>query len=224
MKRTFALTAAAGAGPVGMALLSVALLLPGAPPRTDQPVAEIAHMLATEHVEFALSTFLAGLGLLAICIFAASLYRFMAEADRRLAGLAAAMALVAGVVLIVVGMGVLSGLTLHPLDATAGELAVVRAATDTGNVIIGLAKFAFAGMILCVIVGAPGITGTTLRATGAIAAVVLLCSALPPLLAAGGVGQFGGALDLVGSGLALLWVLAFSLVVAGGVPRSTPAT
>jgi hypothetical protein len=216
MARTFAF-----AGPVGVVLLAVALLLPGAPVRTDQPVAEIARMLATQRISFALSIFLAGLGLLAFCIFAASLYRFMASADRRLAGLAAAVAMVSGVLLIVVGMSAFSGLTLNPVYATAGELAVVRAAADTGNVIIGLAKFAFAGMILCVIAGAPNIAGTTMRITGAVAAVVLLCSALPPLLSAGGIGQFGGALDLIGSGLALLWILAFSLVVAAGVQQLT---
>lgn len=216
MKRTFAL-----AGPVGVVLLAVALLLPGAPVRTDQPVTEIARLLATQRTAFALSIFLAGLGLLAFCIFAASLYQFMASADRRLAGLAAAVAMVSGVVLIVVGMSPFSALTLNPVYASAGEFAVVRAAADTGNVIIGLAKFAFAGMILCIIAGAPNITRTTMRVTGAVVAVVLLCSALPPLLGAGGIGQFGGAFDLIGSGLALLWILAFSVLVTARVQRLT---
>jgi hypothetical protein len=220
MKRTFVL-AAAGAGPAGVILLAVALLLPGAPVRTDEPVIHIARMLVTQRTAFALSTFLAGLGLLAFCIFAAALYRFMASADRRLAGLAAAVAMVSGVVLIVLGMSAFSGLTLNPVYATTGELAVVRAAADTGNVIIGFAKFAFAGMILCVIADAPNITGTAMRVTGAVAAVVVLCSALPPLLATGGIGQFGGPVDLVGSALALLWILAFSVVVAVGVQRLT---
>jgi hypothetical protein len=121
----------------------------------------------------------------------------------------------------VVGMSPFTGLTLNPVYATAGDLAVVRAAADTGNVIIGLAKFTFAGMILCVIAGAPDITGTAMRVTGAVAAVVLLCSALPPLLAAGGIGQFGGPLDLIGSGLALLWILAFSVLVTTRVQRLT---
>jgi hypothetical protein len=220
MNRTFAL-AAASTGPVGVILLAVALLLPGAPVRTDQPVSQLARMLVTQRTAFALSIFLAGLGLLAFCIFAASLYRYMASANRRLAGLAAAVAMVSGVILIVVGMSAFTGLTLNPVYATAGDLAVVRAAADTGNVIIGLAKFTFAGMILCVIAGAPDITGTAMRVTGAVAAVVLLCSALPPLLAAGGIGQFGGPLDLIGSGLALLWILAFSVLVTTRVQRLT---
>jgi hypothetical protein len=220
MGRTFALVAG-GAGPVGVVLLAVALLLPGAPVRTDQSVTEIAHMLGTERVVFALSTFLAGLGLLAFCIFAGSLYRVMASADHRLAGLGAAVAAVCGVVLIVIGMSALSGLALNPAYTTPGELAVVRAAADTSNVIIGLAKFAFAGMILCVIAGAPNITGITMRVTGAMAAVMLLCSALPPLLAASGVGQFGGPVDLVGSGVALLWILVFSVVVSAHVGSGT---
>lgn len=223
MNRTFAL-AAAGAGPVSVVLLAVALLLPGAPVRTDQPVNQLARMLVTQRTAFALSIFLAGLGLLTFCIFAASLYRFMASADRRLAGLAAAVAMVSGVVLIVIGMSAFTGLTLNPVYATAGagELAVVRAAADTGNIIIGLAKFPFAGMILCVIAGAPNITGTTMRTTGAVAAVMLLCSTLPPLLAAGGIGQFGGAVDLLGSGTGLLWILAFSVVVTARVCSRTP--
>jgi hypothetical protein len=176
-------------------------------------------MLATHRVVFALSTFLAGLGLLAVCMFAGSLYWFMAVADRPIAGLAAAVATVSGVLLIVVGMSTLSGLTLNPVYSPA-ELAVVRAAADTGNVIIGLAKFPFAGMILCVVAGAQ-ITGITMRVTGAIAAVGLLCSALPPLLTPGGIGEFGGAIDLVGSGLALLWIFAFSVVVTAHVGSST---
>lgn len=216
MNRTFAL-----AGPVGVGLLAVALLLPGAPVRSDQPVNQIARLLATQRIAFALSSFLAGLALLAFCMFAASLHRFMASANHRLAGISAAVAMVSGVLLTVVGMSAFSGLAINPVYVTAGELAVVRAGADTGNVIIGLAKFAFAGMILCVIAGAPNITGTTMRVTGAIAAVVLLCSALPPLLAEGGIGQFGGPVDLVGSGLALLWILAFSVVVAVRLQRPT---
>jgi hypothetical protein len=216
MGRRFTLAAAA-AGPVGWVLLAVALLLPGAPVRTDQSVTEIARLLATHRLVFGLSTFLAGLGLLAICIFVGSLYQFMAEDNRRLAGLGAAVAAVSGVVFIVVGMSALGGLTLNPGSSTPAELAVIRAAADTSNIIIGLAKFAFAAMIVCVIAGTPNIMGTTMRVTGAVAAALLLGSGLPPLLAAGGIGQFGGSVDLAGSGLALLWILALSVVVTARV-------
>jgi hypothetical protein len=217
MGRTFAL-----AGPVGVVLLAVALLLPGAPVRTDQPVAEIARMLATQRIAFGLSVFLAGLGLLAFCIFAASLYRFMAAADRRLGGLAAAMATVTGVVLIVVGMSALTGVALNPAYASPDELGVVRAAADTGNVIIGLAKFAFAGMILCVITDTSDIN-PRMRVAGVATAIVLLGSALPPLLATSGVGEFGGPVDLIGSGLALLWTFALSVLVTARAQRLTQA-
>jgi hypothetical protein len=205
------------AGPLGVVLLAIALLLPGAPVRTDQPVTEIAHMLASQRIAFALSIFLAGLGLLFFCVFAASLYRFMAAANQPLAGLAAAAATVTGVVLILVGMSVLTGLTLHPAVTSSDGLAVVRGAADTGNLIVGLAKFAFAAAILCVIVDATDLLSRTMRATGAVAAVLLLSSALPPLLAHSGIGQFGGPVDLIGSGLALLWILALSVVVGARV-------
>jgi hypothetical protein len=114
-------------------------------------------------------------------------------------------------------MSALGGLTLNPGSSTPAELAVIRAAADTSNIIIGLAKFAFAAMIVCVIAGTPNIMGTTMRVTGAVAAALLLGSGLPPLLAAGGIGQFGGSVDLAGSGLALLWILALSVVVTARV-------
>jgi hypothetical protein len=207
------------AGPVGVVLLTVALLLPGAPVRTDQPVAEIARMLATQRTAFALSIFIAGLGLLFFCVFAASLYRLMAATNHPLPGVAAAAATMTGVVLIVVGMSALTGLTLNPPSTSSEGLAVVRAAADTGNLIIGLAKFAFTAAILCAIGDTSDILSRRMRVTGAVAAVTLLSSALPPLLAARGIGQFGGPVDLIGSGLALLWILALSVVVTARLQR-----
>jgi hypothetical protein len=108
------------------------------------------------------------------------------------------------------------------------QLVVVRAAVDTGNVIIGLAMFPFAGLIICVIAGAPDILGRRMRLTGAVATVALLTSAFPPALATNGVGQFGGLLDVAGFGIALLWIFAFSVVVAararsGGKARLSPS-
>jgi hypothetical protein len=201
--------AASAAGPLGVVLLGVALLLPGTPVRTDQSVAEIAHLLMSRHVAFALSVFLAGLALVVLSVFAGLMYRFLAAAGSEVAGFGAAVSTVSAVLLIVVGMSVASGPTLNP----TGQLAVVRAAVDTGNVIIGLAKFAFAGVIVCVIAGAHRGVGRLMCITGAVVGVALLGSALPPLLASSGVAQFGGPLDLAGSGLALLWLFALSVVI-----------
>ena len=85
--------------------------------------------------------------------------------------------------------------------------------------IVGLAKFAFTAAILCVITDTSGVLGPRMRATGAVVAALLLSSALPPLLAGNGIGQFGGPIDLIGSGVALLWIFALSVVVTARLQR-----
>jgi hypothetical protein len=201
--------AAGASGAVGIVLLGTALLLPGAPVTTDEPVARVVRALRDHHVAFGLSTYLAGVGLLSMCVFAGALHQALAAAGAGVGATGAAVASVGGPLLIVVGMSVFTGLGLNP--ALAGGSAVARAGVDTGNVIIELAKFMLTALVVCV-VGGPSVS-RWMRVTGVLSALALLLSALPPMMVTGGIGQFGGPVDVAGSGPALLWIVALSVVV-----------
>jgi len=200
-------------GAMGIGLLGLGLFLPGPPVTTDQPTSEVAELLATEHVAFGVSMYLAGLGLLAMCLFAGALYRYLATNGDSVLAAGAAIAAVAGPLLIVVGMSLTTGLALGQADGpTTDPSAAVRAGVDTGNVVIELAKFALAALVLTS-AARRDVLPRALRLTGLASAAVLLASALPPLLCPGGVGELGGPVDLLGSVPGTAWVLVLSVLI-----------
>lgn len=199
--------ALSGAASIGM--LGVALLLPGAPVTSDEPVARVAEMLAHGHVSFAVATCLGGLALISMIIFAGEARR-MATRDPN----TAAVALVAAVVLVVTGMALSSGLSVQPDVASRPD--AVRVGVDTGNVLIELAKFPMAAALvgLC-----PRLLGRSRRRrvvcwAGPVAAVLVVASAVPPLLASSGALQFGGVIDLAGAVPAFVGIVAVSVGLA----------
>lgn len=194
----------AATGIVGVALLLVALFLPGAPARTSDPPAHLATVLIDERAEFLVGTFLAGLGALALLFFLGALRDFLGPRAGSLATTATAGGIVF-VVLMLVGIATVTGLALGA--ARLGDDAVVRALTDVGNVLIELSKFGLAALVLATVAAGRLARGT--RVAGVIASGLLVLGALPPLLAQDGFWQLGGLGDIAGDvpvGVWLIWL------------------
>jgi hypothetical protein len=200
---------AATSGAAFVALDSVALFLPGAPPRARESAGEIAATLADHRGRVLASVAIGGLALLALLAFTASL-RDRPARDPGLAAAALASAWVA-LALQLAGLVLFYGATFRV--AGHGETAVVRGLTDAGNAAIGVSKFAFAGFIGGLCLAAPAGLSSTLRRAGVAGAVVLALSAIS-LVSDSAALQFGGPVDLLGSAPAVAWLVALSALLA----------
>jgi hypothetical protein len=103
---------------------------------------------------------------------------------------------------------------------------VVRASIDVSNVLIGLSRFGFAMLILGVVsaAGPTALLSARMRTLGTLAALVVVLSALPPLLADEGVWQYGGLGDVAGGVPATLWLIGLSLVMLTRLSRPMAGT
>jgi heme-degrading monooxygenase HmoA len=112
-----------------------------------------------------------------------------------------------------VGMATFAGAAFR--TAALGDQFVVRAAVDTGNMLIEASKFGFAVLIVATCVGEalPSLS-SRFRTAGLVAAAALVLSAVPPFVVERGVGQFGGPIDLAGGVPALVWLSVLSISLA----------
>jgi hypothetical protein len=206
---------AGASGALFVVLLGLALFLPGAPPKANDPTGEIAATLVDKRTEILVGMYIAGLALIALVYFASTVRSWLASSggDRSevLATVAFAGAL-SGVLLAIVGMVLFYGAAYKV--AGEGELAIVRALTDAGNAAIEMTKFAFAVFIGAVSIAARNqrLLPDWLTVTGPAMAVILLATAIP-LIAEGSFTQFGGGLDLLGAAPAFAWILVLSIVM-----------
>ena len=207
-------------GILGMALLSIALVLPGPPPKASDSAASLQASLVHHRSAFVNGVLLAAVGLMALLWFVgvltATLRSYeLADSARPAIALAGG---VAGVMLIFVGMVLFSGIAFKV--AEMGDHFVVRAAVDTGNMLIEGSKFAFAVLIFATC--GPGLMGSRLSpkfvTAGQVAGALLVLSAFPAFLTDRGVGQFGGPIDLGGTVPGFLWLALLSLVLAQPLP------
>jgi hypothetical protein len=197
-------------GAIGIALLFIALFLPGAPPKTSDSAAHLADAFADKRRLFLVDTYLAALGAVVFLWFLAPLHDFLSRRGRS-RGLASA-AVTGGtmtVVLILTGVALTTGLCLNAIHAH--DPALVSAFADTTNVLIELSKFGLALMVLAALAGGPGLLGSRATALGAAAAALLLASALPPFLADAGIWQFGGGPEILAALPAGAWIFWLSL-------------
>jgi hypothetical protein len=203
-------------GAAGFGLLFAALSLPGPPPKADDSTVRLTATLVEHRDAFVRGTVLAGLGVLGLLWFVAALTAALRDADAANARAAAAAAVggVAAVVFMLSGMLVFSGVAFKA--ASMGDPVVVRAAVDTGNMIIESSKYAFAILILatCATTGIGALRSTAMRRAGRIAAVALVVSSVPPYLVDHGIGQFGGPIDVLGGVPAFVWLVALSVGLA----------
>jgi hypothetical protein len=209
----------AAAGAIGLALILVALFLPGAPAKTSDPVAHLSDVLLAHRGAFLVGTWIAGMGAVAIVWFLGRLHAELATGDD---GAAMAPTAVAGgviaVVLILAGMALPAGVALNA--AKLSDPALVRTAVDVANVVIEMSKFGLAVLVLATCYGGRRWLDGRAVPVGVVAAAVLVASALPPFLADRGIWQFGGPVDLAGLVPGALWMGWLSLHVAHGISAS----
>jgi len=202
----------AATGTAFAVLLTVALLLPGPPPKAEDSVRTITALLLEKRTAFLVGSYVAGIATIAYLWFLGAVDDFLrARGTAGYAGAAAAGGVFA-IVVVLVGMVMFGGVAF--VAAGLGDDAVVRALTDTGNMVIETSKFGFAVLVLAVSrSGATnGVLPRWLLALGAVAVPLLVVSAVA-LFVDHGPFQFGGVVDLGGTVPALLWIVGLSVVM-----------
>src|SRR2546428_691042 len=130
-------------------LMSVALFLPGPPPKADDSIGKITAMLVEHRRAFLVGGYVAGLSVLCYLWFAGSVWRHLTTRTRDQTGLAIAACSggLFAVTLTLLGMAMFSGVAFKAA-ALGGDPALVRALTDAGNTAIETAKFGLAAFLL----------------------------------------------------------------------------
>lgn len=213
-------------GAIFVALISLALFLPGKPPRASDSAAEIATTVASHRGEFLVSTYIAGVALIFGAWFFVAARAWLAEALSGEDEPYEDVALAGGflwLVLMLMGFVLFTGVAFQ--TAPAGDLAVVRGLVDAGNGAFELARFGLAmfvgftslaawrGAILPAWFTRVGLGTGFLAILGAIG-----------LFAHGSATEIGSPFELLTAAPALLWVFLLSLKMArqrltGGAPR-----
>jgi hypothetical protein len=199
------------AGFAGTGLLAVALLLPGVPPRTDEPSRQILAFALAHRTELLLGTFFAALAMLGLLWFIAGVWRALQGAADETVLAAGALAGAAGLVFVLMGVVVVSGLVLEAVRS--GDLVLVRIVTDTSNILIQVGLIGLGGFAIATVLA--GRTHELMPRwvvwLGALAAILVVGISLPALLAQGGAWQFGGAAALASIGPLMVWFVALAI-------------
>jgi hypothetical protein len=217
------LRAAGVAGLAGTALLAIALLLPGAPPRTDEPSHEIVEFALTHRSVLLLGTYLAALATLGLLWLIAGASRFLRATTQQVVLVAGVLSGVLGLVFVLAGVVIVSGLVLEAVRSR--DPVLVRAVTDTSNILIQVGLIGLGGFAI-----AAARAGSTARLLsrwivwlGTLAGFVVVATSLPPLLVQSGAWQFGGVGAIAGAGPLAAWLVAFALCMARrGLPLDGP--
>jgi len=209
----------AATGVLFVVLMTMALLLPGQPPKAEDPVETITAVLVDRRGAFLVGGYLAGLATMAYLWFLGSVREYLHGRGGHGSASAATAGGVFAITAMLVGMLMFSGVAF--VAARLGEQAVVRAMTDIGNSVIEVSKFGFAVFVLGVLRAARGNGGLPrwLVRLGLVAVPALLVSAVA-LFVDRGPFQFGGVIDLGGSVPALLLILGLSFVMMRARPRT----
>jgi hypothetical protein len=163
-----------------------------------------------------LGAYLAALGALGLAWLIAGGWRMLRDSERETLLGAGVASGVIGLVLILSGVVVVSGLVLEAVRAR--DLALVRIVTDTSNILLQVGLIGLAGFAL-----AASLAGQAKRllpqwmvSLGVLGAIIVAVTSLPPLLVESGAWQFGGPIALAGSAPLGAWFVSLALLMARG--------
>lgn len=199
------------AGLGGTLLLAVSLLIPGAPPRTDEPSRQILAFALAHRSVLLLGSFFAALAMLGLFWFIAGVWRALRGTADETVLAAGAFAGAAGVVFVLAGIVIVSGLLLEAVRSR--DLVLVRFVTDTSNILIQVGLIGLGGFALATALAARTHQLMPRWAVwlGVGGAIIVVGSSLPALLAQSGAWQLGGAAALVSIGPLMAWFLALAI-------------
>ena len=192
-------------------LITIALFLPGQPPKAQDPVEAIAALLIERRSAFLVGGYIAGLAAMAYLWFLGSVRDYLRARGARELTDAVSAGGVFAITSMLLGIMLFSGVAF--VAAQLGDAALVRALSDAGTMSIEMSKFGFAVFVLAVARAAPpGALPRWLLRLGVAAVPLMLVSAVG-LFVDRGIFQLGGALDLAGGVPALVWIVGLSLMM-----------
>ncbi len=202
----------AATGIAFVVLMTVALFLPGQPPKAEDPIEKITAILIDERSAFLVGSYITGLGAMAYLWFLGSVRDYLRARGAGELTAAASAGGVFAITLLVLGMMMFNGVAF--VAARLGDPALVRAFTDTGNIAIEMSKFGFGVFMLAVSRSgaSSGLLPRWLVRLGAVSVPFMLASAVS-LFMDRGIFQFGGVIDIGGGVPAQVWIVALSVVM-----------
>jgi hypothetical protein len=216
---------------IGFAVLAViALALPGTPPKADDSILKIGTYFADKDSKIlAGNLILAVAGVLFVWFLGSvrSYLRAGEGGEGRLSAASFGGGLI-GIAMILAGAALFNGIAFKLTDTHGVGPDLVRAVFDAASAVLAMAGVGFA-----VFIGAASCSGARSGAlppwaywSGSVIALLQLLGLLA-LVAKSGFFATGGALSLIGPLLALIWIVAVSVVImrrdgVPPVPRAEP--
>jgi hypothetical protein len=202
---------------IGFAVLAVvALVLPGAPPKAGDSIEDIARFFTDNRSEVLTANLLLGVAAVLFLWFLGSLRSYLRAAEGGEGRLSAAAfgGGVAGIVLVLVAAALLSGIAFKLADGQAPEPTVTRALFDASSAVFAMVSFPFAVFFAAASCSAArsGALPPWAYWSGSAVAVLQLLGGLA-LVAKSGFFATGGAMGFIGPLVALLWVVAVSILM-----------
>jgi hypothetical protein len=202
---------------IGFAVLAVVgLLLPGAPPKADDSSEKIATFFTDHRSDILTSNLVLGVAAVLFLWFLGTLRSYLRAAEGGEGRLSAAAfgGGVAGIALLLAGLGLLNGIAFKLADGQAPDPALTRAFFDASSAVLVMVAFGFA-----VFFAAASCSGARSGAlpswafwTGSAVAVIQLISGLA-LVAKSGFFATGGAMGFIAPLVGVVWVVAVSVLI-----------
>ena len=203
---------------IGFAIFSiVALALPGTPPKADDPTSKIASFLGDHRKEVLVGNFLFGIAAIFFIWWVGTLRSYLRSGEGGEGRLSAAAfgGGIAGVVLLLAGASLFNGVTFELIKGQRASPELVRAIFDAASGVIAMASFAFAAFF-----GAAACSGARSGAlppwaywSASVVAVIQVVAGLALFVTSGAFATGGAVPGFVAPAVALLWVVAVSVLM-----------